>query len=241
MLPSYYGLLSLCCVQSRVFTRQLAVHQNIMWAFKNITPYYTQYQTAVNELFKLMRLFIVVTPDTTESELEEIKQFKRSTLLVYLNQIDPRSCWTTTITAFSILLENDEDRIFTILNNGINCLFQSFNILFIMFHEATACHITNEIVDILRIISSLLSTLFKNLESQPRLKEYYSKWKDHSEYIKKPIHLLNSFTPAEVRLACLDLLLEFIQLFPKECIPVTAQILGLCHLTFQDQYMHCKF
>lgn len=204
MLPSYYGLLSLCCAQSRSFTRQLAVHQNITWAFKNITPYYTQYQTAVNELFKLMRLFIAVSEETTEQEIEEIKQFKRSTLLLYLNQIDPRSCWTTTILAFSTLLENDEDRIFAILNNSINCLFQSFNILFIMFHEATACHITNEIVDMLRIITSLLSTLHKNLD-QPKLQEYYSKWKDHSEYIKKPIHLLNSFTPTEVRSACLGL------------------------------------
>ena len=43
MLPSYYGLLRLCCVHSRHFTRQLAQHQNIQWAFKNITPYPSQY------------------------------------------------------------------------------------------------------------------------------------------------------------------------------------------------------
>lgn len=47
MLPAYYGLLRLCCQQSRTFTRQLATHQNINWAFKNITPYPTQY-TAVS-------------------------------------------------------------------------------------------------------------------------------------------------------------------------------------------------
>lgn len=43
MLPAYYGLLRLCCQQSRPFTRQLATHQNITWAFKNITPHPTQY------------------------------------------------------------------------------------------------------------------------------------------------------------------------------------------------------
>jgi ubiquitin carboxyl-terminal hydrolase 34 len=43
MLPAYYALLRACCQQSRTFTRQLAGHQNIQWAFKNITPYPIQY------------------------------------------------------------------------------------------------------------------------------------------------------------------------------------------------------
>ena len=46
MLPAYYGILRMCCQQSRSFTRQLSMHQNIQWAFKNITPYPAQY-TAV--------------------------------------------------------------------------------------------------------------------------------------------------------------------------------------------------
>lgn len=92
----------------------------------------------------------------------------------------------------------------------------------------------------MRILSSLLSTLRRNLEHQPKLQEYHSKWKDHSEFVKKPIHLLNTFTPTEVRLACMDFLIELIQLFPKECIPVTVQMLGLCHLSFQEQFMNCR-
>lgn len=135
MLPSYYGLLNLCCAQSRSFTRQLSNHQNMSWAFKNITPYYTQYQNAANELFKLMRQFVATFPDSTGEELADIKRFKFSTIELYLGSIDPRSCWTTTITAFSILLETDEDRMHAILNNAILSLFQSFNILFMMFHE----------------------------------------------------------------------------------------------------------
>lgn len=54
MLPAYYGLLRLCCQQSRSLTRQLAAHQNLQWAFKNIIP---QYVMAVDELFALMNLF----------------------------------------------------------------------------------------------------------------------------------------------------------------------------------------
>ena len=43
MLPAYYGILRLCCEQSQAFTRQLASHQNIQWAFKNLTPHASQY------------------------------------------------------------------------------------------------------------------------------------------------------------------------------------------------------
>ena len=43
MLPSYYGLLRMCCYHSKTFTRALAAHQNIQWAFKNIAPYPGQY------------------------------------------------------------------------------------------------------------------------------------------------------------------------------------------------------
>lgn len=52
MLPAYYGILRLCCQQSRQFTRHLANHQNLNWAFKNITPYPTQYTAvSVDELY----------------------------------------------------------------------------------------------------------------------------------------------------------------------------------------------
>jgi hypothetical protein len=202
MLPSYYGLLRLCCTQSRQFTRQLASHQNIIWAFKNITPYLTQYQSAVNELFKLMRLFIQTHTDSTEQDLQEIAQFKRNTILLYLNSVDPRSCWTTLIAAFTILFENEQDQVFAISNGAIPALFLSFNTLFMMFHEATACHITSEIVDVLRLLCSLLSTLHVN-RHQTDLQEQLNKWKEHTELIRKPIHLLNTYTPSEVRAACL--------------------------------------
>ena len=55
MLPAYYGILRQCCQQSRMFTRQLAQHQNIQWAFKNITPYPSQYSVvSANNVHKLV-------------------------------------------------------------------------------------------------------------------------------------------------------------------------------------------
>uniref|UniRef100_T1K3V7 USP domain-containing protein n=1 Tax=Tetranychus urticae TaxID=32264 RepID=T1K3V7_TETUR len=236
MLPSYYGLLYLCCIQCRSFTRHLALHQNIQWAFKNITPYYTQYQSAVTELFKLMKLFVTVHPDCSDAELRDILQFKRNTLQMYLTSMDSRSCWTTLITAFTILIENEEDQIFAILNGGIIAFIQSFNTLFMMFHEATACHITNEIVDLLKLLTSLLITLRNS--QQPEVREWSAKWKDHLELIRKLILLLNTFTPSEVRSSCMAVLLEIVQIHPKDCIPLVVQTLGLGHLTFQDQLLN---
>jgi hypothetical protein len=51
-------LCRICCSQSQTFCRLLAQHQNIQWAFKNIAPYSTQYASAVDELMKLMQLFV---------------------------------------------------------------------------------------------------------------------------------------------------------------------------------------
>lgn len=84
MLPAYYGLLRMMCQQSRAFTRQLAPHQNLQWAFKNITPHPTQYPIAVEELFKIMQLMVMKSPEYTEVELREISTFRKTTLTTYL-------------------------------------------------------------------------------------------------------------------------------------------------------------
>ena len=64
MLPAYYGILRMCCQQSRTFTRQLAQHQNMQWAFKNITPYPAQY-TAVRPLL-YTRSFLTHSPPSRQ-------------------------------------------------------------------------------------------------------------------------------------------------------------------------------
>jgi ubiquitin carboxyl-terminal hydrolase 34 len=99
MLPIYYGLLRMCCLQSRTFTRQLAQHQNIQWAFKNITPYTTQYTVACDELFKLMALFVQKLPEATDEEEAEMRVFRHQTLQLYLSILDGRTSWGTLIQA----------------------------------------------------------------------------------------------------------------------------------------------
>lgn len=103
MLPAYYGLLRLCCQQNRQLTRQLAAHQNLQWAFKNITPHPTQYAMAVDELFRLMTLFAARHPDSSEAEQREISAFRRTTMSAYLTGLDARVSWGTLIAALRIL------------------------------------------------------------------------------------------------------------------------------------------
>lgn len=74
---------------------------------------------AVEELFNLMQLFVAQRADMREEELEDIKQFKKTTISCYLRCLDGRSCWTTLISAFRVLLENDEDRLLVVFNRGL--------------------------------------------------------------------------------------------------------------------------
>lgn len=52
---------------------------------------------AVEELFNLMQLFVAQRADMREEELDDVKQFKKTTINCYLRCLDGRSCWTTLI------------------------------------------------------------------------------------------------------------------------------------------------
>ena len=66
--------------------------------------------------------------------------------------------------------------------------------MYLMFHEATACHITNELVELLRIIVSLLKTLANNCD-QRQMRDIRNSWRDQSDILRKNILLVNSYTP----------------------------------------------
>uniref|UniRef100_A0A1I8NBN6 ubiquitinyl hydrolase 1 n=1 Tax=Musca domestica TaxID=7370 RepID=A0A1I8NBN6_MUSDO len=159
MLPAYYGLLRLCCERSRSLTRQLAAHQNLQWAFKNITPHPTQYAAAVDELFKLMTLFATRHMDASDQEKHEVTTFRRTTLSAYLTGLDARVSWGTLINAFRILVDNEEDRLLVIYNGGLEMCFEALHTLHSMHHEATACHVSGDLQELLSEMVLLLSTL----------------------------------------------------------------------------------
>ncbi|XP_041108946.1 ubiquitin carboxyl-terminal hydrolase 34 isoform X1 [Polyodon spathula] len=240
MLPAYYGILRMCCEQSPAFTRQLASHQNIQWAFKNLTPHASQYPGAVEELFNLMQLFVAQRPDMREEELEDIKQFKKTTISCYLRCLDGRSCWTTLISAFRILLENDEDRLLVVFNRGLILMTESFNTLHMMYHEATACHVTGDLVELLSIFLSVLKATRPYLQRKD-VKQALIQWQERIEFAHKLLTLLNSYSPPELRNACIDVLKELVLLSPHDFLHTLVPFLQHNHCTYHHSNIPMSF
>lgn len=228
MLPVYYGLLRLCCQQSRTLTRQLAGHQNLQWAFKNITPHPTQYPLAVDELFKLMSLFVTRYPDSTASELEQICLFRRQTLSAYLTGLDARVSWNTLVSALRILVDNDEDRLFFVSNGGLLMCFEALLTLHSMYHEATACHVSEDLQDLLKEIVRLLQALRQSCREQ-RKRTPPAYFKGLPEVLRRLVTLLNTFNPPEMRRLTLEVLRELVRCVPQDAINILTTLLTHCH------------
>jgi len=58
--------------------------------------------------------------------------------------MDPKHwlCHNVSSSLSCVFTETNEDRLFTVCNNGLSLLYDAFNILHLMHHEATACHVT---------------------------------------------------------------------------------------------------
>ncbi|XP_044746055.1 ubiquitin carboxyl-terminal hydrolase 34 isoform X3 [Coccinella septempunctata] len=233
MLPAYYGILRMMCQQSKVFTRHLAQHQNLQWAFKNITPHPTQYPQAVDELFKLMQLMVLKHPETTEVEQREICSFRRNTLMTYLQCLDGRTSWGTLISAFKILLESNDDKLYVVYNRGLQIVFESFQNLHVMLHEATACHVSGDLLDILSIMQDLIRCIRTYRDSKDARGIILAS-KDWIEVISKLATLLNTYNPSELRCLCIDVLKEFILIMPSDALTILVPLLSHCHSAFQD-------
>lgn len=232
MLPAYYGLLRLCCQQSRSLTRQLAAHQNLQWAFKNITPHPTQYAMAVDELFALMNLFAARHPDDTEAEQREIATFRRTTLTAYLTGIDARVSWGTLIAALRILVDNDDDRLFVVYNGGIAMCFEALITLHSMYHEATACHVSGDLQELLTELALLVKALRINAREKKRPPP--SAVKHLPDAVRRLATLLNTHNPPQMRSLALDVLTELVRNPNLEVIGILYPLLLTCHMQAQD-------
>uniref|UniRef100_A0AAG5CQR3 ubiquitinyl hydrolase 1 n=1 Tax=Anopheles atroparvus TaxID=41427 RepID=A0AAG5CQR3_ANOAO len=229
MLPVYYGLLRMCCQQSRLLTRQLAAHQNLQWAFKNITPHPTQYPLAVDELFRLMTLFAQRHPDANEVEQRDVTIFRRTTLTAYLNGLDARVSWGTLIAALRILVENDEDRLFVVLNGGITLCFDALHTLHSMYHEATACHVFGDLQELLTEVILLISTLRVSCREQKK-RPPPPLMKGLPDAVRRLATLLNTFNPPEMRNLALEVLKELVKCATPDIIStVLVPLLTNCH------------
>ena len=56
-------------------------------------------------------------------------------------------------------LRSNDDRIFVVYNNGLSLISEAFTVLHLMHHEATACHVTSELTDLVNIFTGLVKAL----------------------------------------------------------------------------------
>ena len=67
--------------------------------------------------------------------------------------------WCGVVRVLRILLEDDYDRLQLLHSGGLRMLQMSFHTIYLMHHEATACHVTDELQEILGIVAGVLKTV----------------------------------------------------------------------------------
>lgn len=122
--------------------------------------------------------------------------------------LDGRSNWATLISAFRILLETFEDRALVVCNNGLHLLFEALHMLHTMHHEATACHVTGEIVELLAILTEILRKFRPKEFAQGmpvynigdiQIYRFISYSKEWPEVLRKLATFLNTYNCTDLR------------------------------------------
>lgn len=122
-----------------------------------------------------------------------------------------------------------------------------------MLHEATACHVTVELIDLLSIMLDLIKCI-KEFRDPKDAKGIIIATKDWLEVIKKLATLLNTYNPPEMRLLCtgasqcnkfeivlliaffLEVLKQLLNIIPNEAMQILIPLLSHCHSAFQDSH-----
>lgn len=78
---------------------------------------------------------------------------------------------------------------------------QALHTLHVMYHEATACHVTGDLADLLSLVLELLRTCVSAgaAEALGSLRG----WPQLGDALRRLLTLLNSYVPPQVRLLCL--------------------------------------
>lgn len=78
-----------------------------------------------------------------------------------------------------------------------------------MLHEATACHVVGDMLDILTIMQDLTQCIRMYRDSKDA-RGILLATKDWLEVLRKLATLLNTYNPPEMRLLCIGKLMSFI-------------------------------
>lgn len=136
---------------------------------------------------------------------------------------------------FRILVESNDDKLYIIYNGGMQIAFESFQNLHVMLHEATACHITGELLEVLCLALDLVRSV-RVLREQKEARSVILSTKDWLEVLRKLVSLLNTYIVQEIRMFCIEIMREFILIMPNEVLQVLVPLLSHCHSAFQDSH-----
>lgn len=78
-------------------------------------------------------------------------------------------------------------------------LLQSFHTLHVMYHEATACHVSGDMLELLTILVDLV----KCLRSSKDVRTIFLACKDWADILRKLVTLLNTYNSSEMRGLCI--------------------------------------
>ncbi|CAG4931724.1 unnamed protein product [Parnassius apollo] len=196
MLPPYYALLRLCCRRSGSFARSLAQHQNIHWAFRNIAPHAHLYPAAADELLRLARILAARGGGG--------------------GGLNGRTCWTTLISAFCTLVENEDDRLYVVYNGGLQMTFEALHSLHAVYVEgggvagAGAGSVRAELTAALRWARALCRTLRTRRDAK-EARALLLACKDWPECARRLLTMLNLHQRlTHLRLAAIGVLRELV-------------------------------
>lgn len=120
-----------------------------------------------------------------------------------------------------------------------------------MLHEATACHVSGDLLDILSIMQDLIRCI-RTYRDCKDARGLILASKDWIEVISKLATLLNTYNPSELRSLCIgklkfdfsiflltiqtfiDVLKEFVLIMPSDALTILVPLLSHCHSAFQD-------
>lgn len=163
-----------------------------------------------------------------------------------------------------ILVDNEEDRLFVVYNGGIEMCFDALHTLHSMYHEATACHVSGDLQELLTELVLLVSTLrisSSRIEQKKRQQQQQQQQqqspsspssqqqqqtqppssnlnppiiKGLSDAVKRLATLLNTYNPPEMRSLTLDVLKEMVRNPNLDVTSILAPLLTHCHMSAQN-------
>lgn len=131
-------------------------------------------------------------------------------------------------------MENDEDRLFVVYHGGLAMIFEALQTLHSMYHEATACHVSGDLQELLAELLMLSRTLRLLQRPDDKKRILAGAFKGIQEGCRRLVTLLNTYNPPEMRNLTIDALKELVKYQTNDVIAAVVPILTHCHAMAQN-------